>query len=239
MAKRDFYDHGPLRPDREPRRFDPSTLLGRLVTYVLYLERFTVTEREWEALFEQQWFLFDGLQNQTIANLLNHVRSGWSCDDMLDEIVAELRGRVPDMLLSWEAHPTLSTHIDFLRTAAERFLGNDPMSCTHILFPRIEGILRTHRLESGITARPSQGDLADSAVTEQVENDQSLLLPQRFKGYLEDVYFANFDLPQETIPLSRNSVGHGVAMASDFDMKSAVLGILIVHQLFRFLPRGG
>ena len=79
----------------------------------------------------------------------------------------------------------------------------------------------------------------DSAVTEQVENAQSLLLPQRFKGYLEDVYFANFDVPQETIPLSRNSVGHGVARASDFAMKSAVLGILIVHQLFRFLPRGG
>ena len=74
-----------------------------------------------------------------------------------------------------------------------------------------------------------------TAVDAKADNEGSLLLPQRFKDYLKDVYFANFDLTKENVPLSRHSVGHGVAKASDVNLKSAVLGILIVHQLFYFL----
>ena len=35
--------------------------------------------------------------------------------------------------------------------------------------------------------------------------------------------------------ISRDSVGHGVAAASAFDRKSALIGLLTVHQLFYFL----
>ena len=36
--------------------------------------------------------------------------------------------------------------------------------------------------------------------------------------------------------MSRHSVGHGVAKSSDFNQKSAVLAILVIHQLFYSLP---
>ena len=81
----------------------------------------------------------------------------------------------------------------------------------------------------------SQRELANLAVRTKIENEKSLLLPQRFKHYLNDVYFADFNPESGNIPLSRNSLGHGVAKATDFDKKSAVLGLLTVHQLFYFL----
>jgi len=62
-----------------------------------------------------------------------------------------------------------------------------------------------------------------------------LLLPHRFAAYLRDIYFANFNPVAQDIDVSRHSVAHGVATASDFNQKSAVLGILVIHQLFYFL----
>ena len=230
-----FYDFGPIGPDREPRRFDPSVTLGRAVSHVVFQERFAVTDREWKSLFDDLWFPFAGLRNQTIAGLLSHVRSGWSCDDMLDDIVAEVRCQAPSMLESWRSHRTISKHMKFLERAVERFLDDDSMSCTSILFPRIEGIVRTYDVDLGNTGDLRQNDLGDLAVTAKIANDRSLLLPLRFRAYLKNVFLANFDLGRDNVPLSRNSVAHGVAKASEVGLKSAVLGILIVHQLFYLL----
>jgi hypothetical protein len=38
------------------------------------------------------------------------------------------------------------------------------------------------------------------------------------------------------LPLSRNSVGHGVAYASEFNLESALIAILVCHQLFYCFP---
>ena len=230
-----FYDYGPLGPGHEPRQYDYLALLGNAVAHVFFQERFAITDQEWQTLFDQRWFPFVGLRNHTIASLLNHVRSDWNCDDLLDIIVAEVKERAGDMLVSWRNHPTLSQHIEFLESGVERFLSDDPMSCVSNVFPRIEGIVRTYGQGSGSPDGTSQRELAHLAVRTKIENEKSLLLPQRFKHYLNDVYFADFNPESGNIPLSRNSLGHGVAKATDFDKKSAVLGLLTVHQLFYFL----
>lgn len=230
-----FYDYGPLGPGREPRQYDVAPTLGSAVAHVFFQERFAITEEEWHALFHQQWFPFVGLRNQTIAGLLNCMRSGWAFDDMLDDIVNEVVGRAGDMLNSWRNHRILAQHIEILDHAVNRFLDNDPMSCSALLFPRIEGILRTYREQVANPEDNTKHGLTELAVHARIENDGSLLLPQRFKRYLDEVYFAKFDPETKDIPFSRHSVGHGVANVSDFNRKSAVLGILIVHQLFYFL----
>jgi hypothetical protein len=76
--------------------------------------------------------------------------------------------------------------------------------------------------------------MSQSAIEAELENKQCLLLPQRFETYLLDVYFENFDPNKQNIGISRNSVGHGVASESEFNQKSALIGILIVQQLFYF-----
>ena len=233
-----FYDYGPLLPDPQPRQFDVSIALGQAFTQVAFQERFAITDREWEALFDELWFPFTGLGNQTIARLLSHVRSDWKCDDMLDDIVADVRSKAPSMLKAWRNHPALSEHMEFLERGVERFLDGDAISCTFTLFPCIEGIVRTYLADQGKLRSLHQDGLAALAVSAKIDNHFSLLMPRRFKEYLQDVYFANFDLKKENVPLSRNSVGHGVVKTSDVNDKSAVLGILIVDQLHYFLLEG-
>ena len=231
-----FYDFGPIHgPDPQLRQYDVAAVLAQAYCHVLFQERFSISDAEWEILFAAKWFPFVGLRNETINALLNHVRSGWDPDEKLDDIISEIKQRIPQMLDSWRNHSSFLPHIEILEHAVERFQNDDSVSCTGLLFPRIEGILRTHRASLGIQGPLSPENLTESAVAAKIENDKSLLLPRRFDRYLRDVYFANFSPNEQDIDVSRHSVGHGVATASKFNQKSAVIGILIVHQLFYFL----
>ena len=84
------------------------------------------------------------------------------------------------MLDCWREHSSFMPHIDILERAVERFQDDDYMSCTGLLFPRIEGILRTHHTSLGTQSHPSPKNLTESAVASKIRNDKSLLLPQRF-----------------------------------------------------------
>lgn len=236
-----FYDLGPVSgSDTKPRQYDVGTILGQAYCHVLFQERFAISETEWNSFFETKWFPFIGLRHSTIDTLINHIQSGWDPDENLESIIYEIKNKLPQMLESWRNNSSFIPHISILERAVERFQNDDYISCTGLLFSRIEGLLRTHYTNLGIQTSPSSDTLTNSAVSSKIKNEKSLLLPRRFEEYLRNVYFANFDSTAQNIDVSRNSVGHGVADASQFNRKFAVIGILIVHQLFYFLgERGG
>lgn len=231
-----FYDFGPIAgPDPPPRRFDIGAVLGQAYCHVLFQERFSISDAEWDALLEAQWFPFVGLRHERIDALIGHIRSGWNLDEELDRIVSETKVQVRQMLDIWRTKTSFRPHIRILERAVERFQSDDHISCTGLLIPRIEGILRTHHASLGTQAPPSASNLTRSAVASKSQSDRRLLLPLRFSKYLQGVYFADFKPNVKDIDVSRHSVAHGVADAGKFDQKSAVVGILTVHQLSYFL----
>ena len=230
-----FFDYGPILPTQEPRLYDISSVLAQSYAHVLFQELFSITESEWEYLSQGKWFPFTGLGKDTIDGLISYARAGWDLDEKLDDIVTEVKSRAPDMLDSWRKSPVFSTHIEILERAVERYLSDDPMSCAGLLFPRIEGIMRSYLASVGSTEQPSQGNLSTFAVSANIQNEKCLLLPHRFEKYLREVYFAKFDPGASHIEASRHSVGHGVVSASEFGLKNATISILIIHQLFYFL----
>lgn len=231
-----FYDFGPVGlPEPQARQYDVARALGQAYCHVLFQDRFSISDTEWNALFTAKWFPFIGLRNETITALINHIRSDWNPDDMIDDIVSEIKERMPQMLDSWRVHSSLYQHMHILEHATDRFQNSDHISCTALIFPRIEGILRTYHNRSGSEDRPHPGNLSKHAVSAKMENEKSLLLPHRFKKYLDEVYFKNFDPDAPEIEISRHSIAHGVASASNFNSKSAVISVLIIHQLFYFL----
>jgi len=228
-----FYDLAPLFPDRCPRRaFDVRSTFGQLYGYLLFQERFSINEIDWEKLFSSKWFPFIGLPNNMIQEMLDHVRAGWSVDELTKQIVGAVKENVPVFLQAWDKHPTFAEHSQILHKAAERFRADDFISCTSLIFQRIEGLLRSNHAAVGCTDRPSQKNLAASAVQSNLDRERCLLLPHRFQQYLDQVYFADFDPSDPNIGVSRNSVGHGVASADQFDEKAAAVGLLVAHQLF-------
>ena len=149
----------------------------------------------------------------------------------------EVLERSKGMLEGWARKPSFESHLALIERAIMRYQEKDYISATAILYPRIEGIMRSHHLESNTSRRATQQNLTASVIEASGRNtdDFSLLLPLRFRRYLEEVYFANFN-PQEPATLSRNSVAHGVANPEDYSLKGATIGLLILDQMFYYLP---
>jgi hypothetical protein len=231
-----YYDFGPIGgANPEPRSYDVPSAFGQAFFQVIFQERLSITDAEWNQLFAAKWFPFIGLSDGANQKIISHLRSDWSPDDLLEELIAEVKARVPAMLESWHSHSSFLPHFDILDRAVERFQNDDFVSCTGLLFPRIEGILRTYHAGLGSVGKPSPDNLTAAAVSAKIDSSSTLLLPHRFAAYLKEVYFANFNPATQNIDISRHSVAHGVATPAEFNLKSALLAILVVNQLFYFM----
>jgi hypothetical protein len=200
-----FYDFGPLLPDGRPREFDLSAVLGELYARLLFQQRYRISDDEWAQLFGCGWFPFAGLGNETIRLMLAHLRERWDMDELIPRIAEEVRGKVPSFLQAWLLHPALAPHAPILERAIGHFLSGDHVSCAGLLYPQIEGVLRSHPV----------GAHAGRA--------GSLLMPHRFEDYLKEVYLPRFNPaapPEGQVPTAVSQ------------QKSAAVAILVVHQLF-------
>lgn len=230
-----FYDFAPLAPrDPKDREYDIGAQLGQFYTYLMFQKRFKISEHEWKNLFEGQWFPFITLKEATIRKLVSHATNDWPLDDLSEAIAQELRAVLPNLLKRWKTATPFAEHLAFLEKAVDHYLNDDAISATAILYPRIEGILRSYQKQVDSAAPASQKGLSGSAVklTESGRHPATPLLPAKFRDYLEKVYFAAFDPKDSKIRVSRNSVGHGVAAAQECNLKSATISLLLVDQLW-------
>jgi hypothetical protein len=228
-----FYDFSPFVPnDSGNRHYDLEVLLGTCWSYLMFQHLFTIRDEEWKQMFSQGWFPFITLKAATIKNLISFIREGWSIDDLLEGISQEVIENALSMKAKWKISNTFSDHLDFLERGLERFLEKDYISAVTIFYTRIEGVMRTHYAKIDNSIKPTQNSLVDSIIQGKEPLPRNLLLPERFAAYLKEVYFASFDPnPSVTPPLSRNSVGHGVAPSSLCNLKGATISILILDQL--------
>lgn len=227
-----YYDFSPLPPDGSPRKIDMEMLLGQRYAYLLFQERFKISDEEFRQMIEQRWFPFISLRNATIRKMLDHVRNGWPLDELLENIHGEVCERLMSQAKKWEKNPFFEPHFELLQRAAERYLAGDFISASSILWQRIEGVLRAYHVVMFPGKKATQTALVESAIRENpnLQHTNSLLLPRKFETYLREVFFEPFD---ENSPrnLSRNTVAHGVAPAKDFDKKGATVALLILEQL--------
>ena len=231
-----FYDFGVSSATGESTRpYTLSRMLGALYRQVMFQERYSISDADWQAIIEHKWFPFIGLGNELITDLLSRVKQGKDPDTLLDRIVDRVRELTPSILEKWVRDSRFDEHHPILERAIEHFNANDDLSCISLLFPRIEGLLRTLRQAVSTTTSVSQKELAKLPVIASAGDTGSLLMPHRFETYLNDVYFASFDPAADNIDLSRNSVSHGVANATSFNRKSSAIGLLILDQLSYFL----
>jgi hypothetical protein len=228
-----YYDFWPINPSNPtPRAYDLEIIIGQMLGYLLFQHLFTLVDDDWTKLFEQQWFPFISLDPVTIEKIISYAKNNWLIDDLLPSIASEVSSKTDLMIARWKANPYFSDHLSILETAIERYQKHDYISCVAALFPRIEGVMRSHHLSKSSPDKMQQADLSKSAIASIPAERQSssLLLPAKFENYLTRIYFKNFD-PAKPRGASRHTVGHGVAPEAEFNMKNATLAILILDQL--------
>jgi hypothetical protein len=230
-----FFDLRPLSKDGGKRDYDIDRQLGACYSYLWFQSRLTFDEADWTHLFTEGWFPFSGLGDSLLSQMANYVRDRWPLDELLPAIVNETAQIGRNMVGQQEGMSLLQPHLDVLNTALARFEAKDYLSTVHLLYPRIEGLLRSHFAQHR-TLRATQDRLIDSAILagSSARNDYSLLMPTRFQRYLKDVVFADFD-PVSAAGVSRNTIGHGVVDPSACDAKAAAVGFLVLDQLSTLL----
>ncbi|MBF7065402.1 hypothetical protein [Aliarcobacter butzleri] len=151
-------------------------------------------------------------------------------------MATEIEASLPSFLEKWRNSHIFNEHIELLERAVERFIEKDYISSTSILFPRIEGVLRSIN-QSINSTKYTQMNLAKAPMQmSKIQKERySRILPSKFSDYLSKIYFANF-APEKPADISRNSVGHGVANSSEFSLKSSIIGFLVLEQLFYHTP---
>ncbi|MBU4263727.1 MAG: hypothetical protein KKC76_17875 [Proteobacteria bacterium] len=228
-----YFDFEPIQPSGCSRSYDLGAFLGQMFAYLSAQHLFAITDDDWQELIAQQWYPFITLKGETIKKMVNHVRAGWPVDELLPRVAAEVSECIPRLLERWGSSLFFQPHHQVIEHALNRHLESDYVSSTSILYPRIEGVIRSCHQQIRHGERATQGALvktvtgADHAGVE----DFSLLMPQRFRAYLKRVYFANFTAG-EPAPVSRHSIAHGVASPADLSLKASLLGILVLDQVF-------
>lgn len=232
-----YFDLQPLAEEGSLRNYDVESLLGSYYSYLSNQHLFNARESEWEAILSQSWFPFIRLSESTVNEMLEISKTGSFDKNFLHRVVEETKASLDTMLDSWRRHAAFVEHLPLIERACERYLNSDYISATSILYPRIEGVMRTLVPSSSTRSRIKSHILVDSVMNARGEKYQpySLLLPLRFYQFLNEVFFRNF-APGEKAAVSRHSIAHGVASVEDFSAKSATLGLLILDQIHYFLP---
>ena len=232
-----FFDFGALSKPPILRTYDLEVLLGQQYAYLLFQDQFKISELQWQNLFEAHWFPFRHLPHDIVRRMLNLASQSWPIDEILEdpkleEAILAAQNRPQNALQS----SAFAEHRDLLVHAFERYAAQDYQSCVALLYPRIEGILRSIQAQVG-TGSPTAAGVVDTATLryEQALGSRTMLLPDKFRDFLTHVYFRGWHPGDPPEHVSRHTVSHGVAPVEKFDRKAAMVGILTVLQIGLYL----
>lgn len=142
--------------------------------------------------------------------------------------------RLSAMVQRWQKKPELKKHQKYFKSALNTYKGGDFIATISTFYPRIEGVLLG--LFGHKNKEPKLPWLLKQlreAGTQKV-GGQSLLFPRQFQKYLENFLCKSFNLSSGDVDFSRHSHAHGVSDDKDYTQDKAIIGFLIMDQIFYY-----
>lgn len=231
-----YFDFSMAR--REPNRplADLSALLGSLHTALIFRERIKMEPSVLSRMFATGWFPFIRLPHDLAIGLYRHFEEEWDHSSVELEIVRVVGPSLGGLVEGWSRKPAFEPHMAVLSEAVRHFERGEYAAASALVLPKVEGILRTLSLGRG--PRPSARTLRENLlarVRAQVSGFTAFL-PEAFVQYLEDFYYAGFDLEANEVPPSRHAFMHGVGPDAELAKPAYALKLLLaVDQLFFYV----
>lgn len=227
------FDFGPLGPLGSPRAEDWRKQLATVFSYMLFHGRLSLTEELWSALLRRRWFPFVGLQETEIRELVRACDAGFEHTVVASNIAAGLRNRIGALASWFDRLPTFAAHRSVIAQAVQSFVEGNHPAVAALLYPRIEGILRDHFAATGAGSPSQKALIKASSEKTSASLSSSLLLPERFRQYLEAVVFApeDFSDPKSVQLVTRHSASHGVLPEGNCNEETSAIALLSLEQL--------
>ncbi len=183
-------------------------------------------------IYETGWFPFNKIRGNRFNAISNEIQKDHSIVWLEKSIVdsfsnEEIRG----MKDSWMNNRVFSSHKSLFDEGIEAYLAGKYICAIHILYPRIEGIMRfAYR---GNKKFPNSDDILKELINRTKEKNVwlSFQFPDDFKDYIKFSYFKGFDIQENRLNLSRHSLGHGTTNEDEFTRIRAFQAILILDQI--------
>lgn len=222
-----------------------QTQLGQLYRYLTF--QYVYQSLESEPIFSEMvadgWFPFvEILGNEYKTLFETYQNDKFTYDDKVKTLLDSFNEqRVKTITDKWWENPFFQKKRELLKPGLDAFLGgtkSDYISCVKNLYPEIEGIMRSlyradHKEGAYRIKKPLEHLLEVAKCN--VDDEDSLLLPNEFLKYLENSFLKNFDLANATEDLSRHSVGHGEALEKGYSAEKALQALLILDQIYFYL----
>ena len=214
-------------------------ILGHLYRTVYFNEEFSALENEKSKtkLFQIGWFPFIEILGREFRSISRNIDSA----DILNHAESELinsfdEKRIKVLRARWLANPASSGKNAIFASGLEAFVRGDNIACIKILVTEIEGVARLFAF--GQESRPTilmKAYILEKG-SQKAESESTLYFPDHFSEYINNVFFAQFNLNNTSVHVaSRHTVGHGVAADSLYTRTKALQVILTLDQVLFYL----
>ena len=235
-----------LTPDGQTDINTRQSILGNLYRYLSFEEVYRTLESEdyFKKMVADGWFPFVEILGKDYKELTISYQNGKPTSESKVKALLDKfdKSRIETMTNKWWEHPLFKGKRELLQAGIDAFLGGTKsgyINCIKTLYSEIEGIMRSlYFQDSGERTRNIQ-KLIDRLIAlgeREVDDNQSLLLPQYFADYLVENIFKEFDPTTGVIDLSRHSALHGVALGKDYKPERALQALLTLDQIYFYLP---
>lgn len=220
--------------------------LGELYRYLEFQYVYNVLENEkrFNEMLSDGWFPFIeiiGGEYKQISEIYDNEK--FDIDNKIEELVAKFNKDRLDLLTNkWWKKDVFESKKKVLEAGIKAYLQgckDGYINCIKNLSTEIEGVIRMKFFSD---TQKSNGVKTPELVRniikkgkEKSGSDYSLFLPLPFLDYLNKVVFKNFNLENNDISLSRNTVGHGVANPDDYTKARALQLILCLDQIYYYI----
>jgi hypothetical protein len=219
--------------------------LGSLYRFLTFQYVYDVvsTEIQFSEMMKDGWFPFIEIIGNEYQQIAEAYKNKFHFEERINKIAESFSSVRFDTIKNkwWKNHIYTDKKV-LLEAGISAYLTNSSegyISCIKILTGEIEGVLRMQYFSdtkkgNDVGVRELMRYLIEKGKQKTGSND-SLFLPSQFLEYLNNVFFANFNLENGKVDLSRHSASHGVAKAEDYTKIKALQSILILDQIFFYI----
>lgn len=203
---------------------------------VAYIDYFRILSDEviLDKMIKDGWFPFIELINNGLEHLNRYYENDkLNAADHENLLTMFTQDRINHMVAKWWNNSIFENKKAILESGIDRFHSNDFFSTIKNLSSEIEGIIRLSypQLNKKTTMNELKEYIADRT-TKKFYFDDPLCLPTKFKDYLNNYFFKNFEPTQDTISCGRHSVSHGLLATDGYTKTNALKLLLILDSLF-------
>lgn len=235
-----MFDFSPLAGNENLIRYDVEEVLGKYFSYLVFKSIHKISDATLDSLIKQNWFPFYALKVSTIESILNYVQSGWEIDELLEKIEEDTFLYIEERQDIWNQDSNISTFNEFLARALISHKNGDFVSSVSILYPKIEALIRHDFVKEYPGKHGRRSEVLVQHLTQKALKNISALttfIPEKFKRYLTDCYFKEFNHNSFDNQISRHSVAHGASSIDKYNKKASLLGFLVYSQIVEYLKQ--